>query len=289
MTKSLKFLFPIVACWLLTGLGCANGKQPYVNPQRLERGLVIVLTGIEGRSGLNEAICQGLDAGGVDYAIQLEDWTAPVGPLINLRNESRNRDRARQIAEEIARYQDAYYHRPVILVGQSGGGGMAAWIAEALPPGHEVEGIVMLAASLSPGYPLDNALLSSKKGIVNFYSPHDWVFLGLGTTTMGTMDGRHTASAGAKGFEIPALPRRKKLYRQKLYQVAWNDEMAKEGNLGGHLSSGNAQFVASYVAPFVRARQWSQQVVDRVLAHKAVEPQIIPTDLSSQPSPYLLP
>jgi pimeloyl-ACP methyl ester carboxylesterase len=289
MTNFRKYIPLASLLYLAAGMGCANGKQPYVTPQRLERGLVVVLTGIEGRSPLNEAICRGLDAGGVDYAIQLEDWTAPVGPLINLRNESRNRTRAREIAEQIARYQEAYYHRPVVLVGQSGGGAMAAWIAESLPREHKVDGIVMLAASLSPEYPLDNAMLKSRKGIVNFYSPHDWVFLGLGTATVGTMDGRHSVSAGAKGFELPQLPRRKSLYQRKLFQISWNEDMARLGHMGGHLSSGNARFVASYVAPLVRTGHWNDQVVDRVLAHKAVEPQFVPSDVNSGTNGYLLP
>jgi pimeloyl-ACP methyl ester carboxylesterase len=277
-------LIPLALLGLgLTVAGCANGNQPYVTPERLERGLVVVLTGIEGRSPLNEAICKGLDVGGVDYAIQLEDWTAPVGPLINLRNEERNRRRAGEIATQIARYQNAYRHRPVLLVGQSGGGGMAAWIAEALPAGHEVDGIVMIAASLSPGYHLDEAIRKSRKGIVNFYSPRDWVFLGLGTATMGTLDGEHSVSAGARGFETPDLPRRRKLYEDNLYQIPWNESMAQSGHFGGHLSSGDARFVAVYVAPLVRAKRWNDKVIQQVLEHKLVEPQYVPSQFGPDP------
>lgn len=277
-------LIPLALLGLgLTIAGCANGNQPYVTPERLERGLVVVLTGIEGRSPLNEAICKGLDVGGVEYAIQLEDWTAPVGPLINLRNEERNRRRAGEIATQIARYQNAYRHRPVLLVGQSGGGGMAAWIAEALPAGHKVDGIVMLAASLSPGYQLDEAIAKSRKGIVNFYSSRDWVFLALGTATMGTLDGEHAVSAGARGFETPDLPRRRKLYEDNLYQIPWTESMAQSGHFGGHLSSGDARFVAVYVAPLVRARQWNDNVIQQVLEHKLVEPEYVPSQFGPDP------
>ena len=161
---------------------------------------------------------------------------------------------------------------------------MAAWIAEALTAGHDVDGIVMLAASLSPGYPLDKAIGKSRKGIVNFYSPHDWVFLGLGTATMGTLDGEHSVSAGARGFDMPHLPRRRELYENNLFQIPWREGMAQSGHLGGHLSSGDARFVAIYVAPLVRARRWNDRVIKQVLDHKLVEPQYVPSEFDSQPA-----
>ena len=58
---------------LLAG-GCATGKyigsgdQPYLTPERTERGWVLVFTGIEGRSGFNQGIADGLAKGGPQQA-----------------------------------------------------------------------------------------------------------------------------------------------------------------------------------------------------------------------------
>jgi pimeloyl-ACP methyl ester carboxylesterase len=221
-------------------------KQPYSNPERLQRGLVVVLPGVEGRSMFNDKICDGINNGGVDWAVELHDWTIMLVGVSQM-TEGYNRQKAEEIALYVTRYQLAHPGRPVVLVGQSGGGAMALWIAEAMPPRRQVDGVILLAASISPEYRLDSALLKSRRGVVSFYSPQDFLFLGFGTTVMGTMDGKHASSAGRVGFEVPpGSPPYK-----KLYQVTWNEEMEKSGFSGGHLSSGDSGFVARFVSPMI--------------------------------------
>jgi len=259
----------MLGCVLLAG--CSN-RQPYVTPARLERGLVIVLPGIEGRSPLNEAICEGLAAGGVDYAIETYDWTFPFFPLYNLRAERRNRRKAAELVARILRYRMAYPGCPVVLVGQSGGGAIAIWAAEEMPPGQQVDGLIVLAPSLSPSYMLDSALAGSQRGIVNFYSSRDWLFLRIGTTVTGTMDGQHDVSAGSAGFDVPSGVRSGSY--QKLHQIGWTSEMAEKGHSGMHLTSGAVGYVSSYVAPFVLGETWGSELVSRVLETAATRPAV---------------
>jgi len=141
---------------------------------------------------------------------------------------------------------------------------MAVWVAEALPPTERIEGIIMLAPSLSPGYSLDSALLRTRRGIVNFYSARDWVILGVGTTLSGTMDGLHTSSAGRVGFEPPLVGRSAALYERKLFQIPWQAAMSEAGNPGLHLTSGARVFVAAYVAPLVLAGTWDLPTVQAI-------------------------
>ena len=253
----------LAAAALLVG-GCAWGQR-YVSPDRLDRGLVIVLPGVEGTSVFNRAICDGLDEGGVNWAIELYDWTMWGGPFYNLRNQARNRRKGRELADRIVRYRRERPKRPVVLVGQSGGGAIAVWAAEALPTGTVVEGVVLLAAALSPRHGLEPALRKSRRGIVSFYSPRDWVL--LGTVLAGTMDGDFATSAGRVGFQIPEANDRADAYR-RLFQIAWNEKMAEAGHSGGHLTSGAAAFVSTYVAPFVRQGQWNEEFVAEVLRGK---------------------
>jgi len=266
--------FVLWACSGLLLVGCAK-PQPFVSEDRLQRGLVIVLPGIEGRSGFNEAICRGLNDGGVNWAIELYDWTSKWGPLHSLRGESRNREKAFAIASRVIRYQDSHPGRPVVLVGQSGGGAMAAWAAEALPSGRSVDGVIMLSPALSPRYMLDWSLGNSRRGIVNFYSPRDWIFLGVGTVVYGTMDGRHSESAGRIGFKVPSAGGRPRCYR-KLYQVAWQQKMAETGHSGLHLTSGGWRFVMTYVAPFVLAETWDDELVASVLNRRQDDKLVSP-------------
>ncbi len=258
------YVFSSVALFVSLLGGCA-APQPYVSESRLNRGLVIVLPGIEGRSVLNEEICRGLNAGGVDGAIELYDWNTgvPFAFIWNLWSSDRNHDKAAELAERIARYQFNYPGRPVVLVGQSGGAAVATWTCEAMRWGRKVDGAVMLAASLSPGYRLTTALDSTKRGIVNFYSSRDVLLLWAGTSIYGTMDGKHSTSAGNVGFSVPTGKLRTKEY-DRLFQVPWRSEMASTGNLGMHLTSGTASFVARYVAPIVRAGRWNRQIIENV-------------------------
>jgi len=231
-------------------------SQPFATRERYERGLVIVLPGIEGRSSLNENICRGLNEGGVNWAIELDDWTTKF-PGVSLWLESRNRDKAEELARRIVQYQVYYPGRPVVLVGQSGGGAIAAWAAETMMPNRKIDGIIMLAATLSPEYRLDRALNNTKRGIISFYSDQDWV---LATTKIFlTMDGKHSMGAGRVGFEVPTGSSMPAAYR-KLYQVAWNE--------GGHISTGSRGLNERYVAPLVLADQWNAQLIRNVLAGK---------------------
>lgn len=255
----------LLLCLAAGAAGCS--PQPYVTAHRLERGLVLVLTGIEGRSRLNEDICRGLDDGGVNWAVELVDWTTgvPGAFLVNLRDQARNRLKAREIADRIVRYRMAYPNRPVVLVGQSGGGGVAVWTAEALSPGQTVDAIVLLAVALSPSYPLELALGNCRRGIVGFHSQKDWVFLWAGTIMWGTMDGNHTSAAGRVGFDVPVRGRAAELHR-KLFQIALHGGRGRPAYVDPHIASSSREFVARYVAPLVLTEQWSAETMERLLA-----------------------
>ncbi|NLF29725.1 MAG: alpha/beta hydrolase [Planctomycetes bacterium] len=253
----------ILAGLALAGVlgGCAG--KPYVTGERLDRGLVLVFTGIEGRSPLNTAICDGLAAGDVPYAIEPVDWTVPGVALYNLRAEQRNRRQARKMARRIEDYRRRYPARPVVLVGHSGGGAMAVWTAEALEEGAKVDGLILLAAALSPDYPLAEAVSRSRRGIVNFHSDSDVLFLGAGTILAGTMDGQHTSSAGRVGFNLPS-DGDASAWTARVYQIPHRPEMSAAGHWGGHTSVVAADFVSRYVAPLVRAPQWDAAFIDGV-------------------------
>ena len=240
----------------------------------MRRGLVLVFPGIEGRGALNEAICRGLAAGGVNCAIELYDWTSSLGPLYNLGAEHRNRRMAGRIADRVVAYNDAYPGRPVVLVGQSGGGAIAIWAAEHLTWGGDVEGVILIAPSLSPQYDLARAAANSKRGVVNFYSPHDWML--LSTAITGTMDGELTASAGRVGFEEPEAQSRPAAY-DKVFQIPWEPSMARCGHSGGHLSSGASDFIAGYVAPLVRTEKWSRPFIADLLRRQSLPAASQPT------------
>src|SRR5262249_28474499 len=157
--------------------------------------------------------------------------------LYHLRSWRRNQRIAQQLAERIVDYQRQYPKRPVWLIGHSGGGGVALLTAAALPDGHRLTGLILLAAAVSPRFDLSAALAKVERGIWSFYSWIDCVLVGVGTTLAGTLDGWHTPSAGMVGF----WQKRNNDNRGTqngigpvFVQTAYHPRMIRNFHLGGH-------------------------------------------------------
>lgn len=228
------------------------------NEERLRKGYILILPGIEGQSYLNVGIMRGLLDAEEQSAIEIYDWTTGYWPLLpyHLRALKRNRDQARIIAEKIVAYQDRYPGRPVRLVGHSGGGAMALFALEALPADRQVDCALLLAPAISPRYDLTAALSHSDRGIWNFHSSMDVVFLGAGTLLLGNVDGVHASAAGASGFSVPRdlATEGQAIYTSHLHQNRYSRSMAKSLHLGGHTGWTNRRFVANWLAPLLTPR-----------------------------------
>ncbi len=236
----------------LSSAGCSVADLG--TQERQERGLVLVLPGIEGRSAWNYNLARGLADGGVKAAIEIYDWgtDVPGGLLINLTDLDRNQKMAEALRDRIVAYKRANPGRPVHVIGHSGGGGIAVLAAEKLPDDVRVSSVILLAAALSPDYDLRPALRRTQYGIFNYYSSRDRVFLDAGTRVAGTIDRSFTSSAGSVGFRRPAaLEAGDRVLYDKLQQIAWKPEMSWCGNLGDHFGWTKPGFVRRYLAPLV--------------------------------------
>ena len=82
---------------LAASVGCTKHDldTEFTSPQRIERGLVVILPGIEGESEANRDIRKGLRDAGIPYALVIYRWGSlvpgPAGMLINQTNVRRNR------------------------------------------------------------------------------------------------------------------------------------------------------------------------------------------------------
>lgn len=247
----------VAALLALPLLGGCDLRELSFNADNREHGLVVVFPGIDGRQLHNEELCRGLVDAGIDADVMLVDWTSLLGVLYNQTAVDDNRRKAAKAAELIATYRRDNPDSPVYLVGHSGGTAIAVWATELLPKDAPVEGVVLLASSLSPGYDLSRALAHTRKGIVNFYSRHDQALLNAGTTLFGTMDGVNTHAAGFSGFrghdEAAAGGR--------LVQVRWNEHMRAVGYNGDHFSICNRLFGRKLLAPVLGLNRWTDAAV----------------------------
>lgn len=248
-----------LSCWLtflVTPLGwfCFGRLIRRLEPERLDKGLVLVLTGIEGHSFLNVGILCGLIDGGIEQAVDIVDWTTGKKflYLYHLRGWTRNKRVAGELAARISEYQNQHPGRPVWLVGHSGGGGMALLTAAALPADRQVTGIVLLAAAISPTFDLNPAVARVEHGIWNYHSKLDWIFLELGTTLLGTMDGRHVCAAGAFGFRGAVADEHAQSGR--LIQRPWHWRMLSQFHPGDHFGCAHRVFIAEEIVPLIQSK-----------------------------------
>jgi pimeloyl-ACP methyl ester carboxylesterase len=229
-------------------------EDRYLTHERLDAGLVICMDGVGGYDWLPRLLRRGLDRGGVTAAIVIYHWS--VGPLgmwiSDLVLRGRNRQGAREAAETIVAYRAWKPGRPITLIGHSGGGGMAAWVLEAMPQGCQVDRALLLAPALSPRYNLAPALKAVRERMYVCCSWLDVPLLGLGTLVFGTMEGRHALSAGLVGFRMPASldPAGRQAY-EKVRQIRWRPALVGDGHFGDHSGCTNARFSRRVLAPIV--------------------------------------
>lgn len=232
--------------------GCWNPPGP--TARQTERGLVWMLPGIEGGPwSMHWAHAAFRDAG-VESEIRIFDWKRPLATLDNLTDHEGNRRKAAQLAKRIAAYRWQHPGGAIDLVGYSGGGGLAIMVAEALPEDVRLRNVVLAQPALSPDYDLTAALSRIDGKLVNFYSPHDWLILGLGTRMFGTMDRREVASAGKETFDLRRAIRDPTL-RAKVEQHCWELRMIGDGHFGGHFGILSYWWNRRYVAPYLLSEQ----------------------------------
>ena len=147
--------------------------------------------------------------------------------------------------------RNAQAGEPLILVGYSGGGGMALLIAEALPREVILDRLILIGAAMSPTYDLTKVLAKTRE-LVCFYSEQDWFILGLGTRTFGTIDRRHGDSAGRVGFHDA---QGHLLQAPKLRQVPWGSEWRRLGHDGGHVGWLSGEWAREVLAKEVTSNE----------------------------------
>ncbi|MCG3179431.1 MAG: hypothetical protein BIFFINMI_01766 [Phycisphaerae bacterium] len=231
---------------LMMRVGPGRNSPPLVTPGRLERGLVLVLPGIEGPSFYADAVRRGLDAAGVGAALEICNWAgAWPGTLFALTRRGSDRQ-AHAVADRITDYRRRHAAPPVVLVGHSGGAAMVVFVAELLGPKAPLAGAIALAPALSPGYDLSRALAGVAGELVVCHSRRD-VQLRMLTSVGGNFDRRFGRTAGQEGFAHRGGGGR-------LVQIAWTRAMASQGHNGGHIAWTRPNWVRDNLGP--RVKQW---------------------------------
>jgi hypothetical protein len=234
---------------LAGGGGCFRCPTPTVHEE--EQGLVWVCPGIGGGAWYLGDVYRAFRAAGINAEIRIQEWDTPFyNAMGHLQAIESNRKQAQLAAETIAEYRRVHSRVPIDVVGYSAGGGMAVLVVEALPADVRVQNVVLVQAAVSPEYDLSAVLAHVDGHLTNLYSPLDWLVLGVGTSTFGTVDRKFVASAGKVGFKLEAaVPDERE--REKVQQRPWVAPMIWAGHFGNHASILGYGWNKAYVAPYV--------------------------------------
>lgn len=247
-------LHPVAAATALAVLLLAlGGCVDYTAAERYQTGLVVVLDGAGDVTMAPGQIRWGLHDGGVRDAIEVFPWSDSHNVLADQTNVQRNREVAGQLTSRLLEYMAEHPGRPVHLIGLSAGTGIVIFAVEQLPLDHPVDGVCLMASSLSDTYDLEPALRRIRNEITNFSSVADVGVLGVGVGVAGTVDRGQSGAAGLGGFKMPtgASADTERLYANKVVEMPWNPAYLIFGHAGDHLGASSSGFVKQFMAPIV--------------------------------------
>jgi pimeloyl-ACP methyl ester carboxylesterase len=246
-------LFLMILCFapLAVGQETRPTTQPEPIPQSVyEKGpLLIHLPGIEGYLNCDRHLILGLQDGGLPGHLAVYDWTEYDPGLDSLHAYRRNHLEAQRVADMIVDHLKIDPTDPIILSSHSGGCGIAVWALEKLPPGVQVQSLLLLAPALSPDYDLSAALRHVSGQAYAFTSVHDTIMLEVGTKLFGTMDGVNTPAAGLTGFVMP--PSADPQQYKKLVAEPFETDWMQYDDFGDHIGPESRQFAANIIAPML--------------------------------------
>lgn len=254
------FLLRRFGFWL-AGFFSGASSTHRLDPGALSSGCVFLLPGIEGTGYELRSTIAGLRDAGTDGGIEVILWgTRPLGSIRNLVDLSSNRDEADAIAERIVEQRRAHPDARLTVIGYSGGAGVALLAVEALPPGVQVDRVILVSGAVAPSYDLSRAMGRCCDGIVNLFSRRDWLILGVGTSLLGTIDRAFTPAAGKVGFRNSDGALRNE---PGLKQIAWCDAWIPLGHYGGHLGCYTRSWAREILAPQVTAASVAHAIEHR--------------------------
>ena len=188
---------------------------------------------------------------GDDAAAHTFRWGAPL-PLfmLNLQDRGIHASAEKKLARRLADWRRQNPAGRLALVAHSAGCGVVLGALAQLDEGMQVDRVVLLAPSVSPGYDLSPALDHIGEELHIFHSDRDRTWLHWRTSTFGTYDNIKTPAAGHGGFtSIDQLdPDRRRNVFQHAYDPAWADL----GNDGDHAGALSRPFVHDVLKELVR-------------------------------------
>ncbi|HSV14996.1 MAG TPA: alpha/beta fold hydrolase [Tepidisphaeraceae bacterium] len=244
MTRAHSYL-----CSLLILLFTATACRADVNDAPAPPGYLLHLPGIAGARSIDHSVVRGIRDGGFSGEIEIYDWTENDPGMHALLAYDRNHQEARHVADMLVQQRSAHPNVPIVLMGHSGGTGIAVWALEDLPDNVQIDTLVLMSSALSPDYDLSKALRHVKGRLYAFSSLADIIVLSTGTKLFGTIDGHKVEAAGRVGFTAPSGADAGQY--KKLVALPYDPSWLKWGDRGDHIGGMTRSFGLNVLAPLI--------------------------------------
>lgn len=226
--------------WVAVGSGSCRAPGPCLAKGESAVGTVLLLPGISNVTAELEPFAKMVREDRPELAVSVRRWGRPLRPFRNLFSEKANREHAAAVAAEIAEYKRAHPDQVVYVLGYSGGGAMAAFIAEALPEDIQVDRLILMAPAISKSYPFVERVMPKVREFVAVYTSRRDAIVAAGTMVFGTMDRKAEVSAGSKGFDAE---------HPRMVHIPWTREAMRALHLGVHSSYMSSAWQRKYLLP----------------------------------------
>jgi pimeloyl-ACP methyl ester carboxylesterase len=236
----------------LLAIGTRVQAQDMPPPRPVDEKIVFAVDGSGLLRGMGDDLRQAIVDAQQLHCVETFAWSHGAGRVLaDLHDHDYQKAKGQELAESILACRRLAPVGKVYIVCHSAGAAVVLAATQQLPE-RAVERIVLLAPALAPSYDLRPALRCARRGVDSFHSQYDMIG-GLVLAVMGNADGEFVISAGCNGF----TPVREGTSDDPLYgclrQHAWDWEMSKTGNLGGHFGCTRGGFLREYIVPLLRA------------------------------------
>jgi len=234
--------------------GCSDPKQ----------GPVVYYLDGAGWYGSSGSVAAGLRDAGYLGAFRTHSWSALLGPAHDHLFNASSKGVARGLARRIETIRRADPNGAINVMGLSAGTAVILSALEQLPPGVEVNNVVLFSPSVSADHDLTKAMRHVRRNLYATSSPHDAI---LGTLVIVNADGKSGPTAGRVGFRAPrrASQDTAEAY-SRVINLPWQPNYLAFDWSGGHTSVTNRKFVASVIAP--RILSFDPFPLDRPIADR---------------------
>ena len=187
----------------------------------------------------------GLRQAGYTGRFQTYTWSLFLGPAPDHFVAAGSKSTGRGLAEKIVKVREKDANGPIVVMGLSAGTSVILSALEQLPPGVQVDSVVLFSPTVSAEHNLTTAMQHVRRTLYATCSSRD----AIAGTLVANADGKSGAPAGQSGFRRSARGEKTDSAYRRVVNLPWQPAYLAFDWGGAHTGVTNSRFVATVIAP----------------------------------------